>query len=109
MALGRSLGMRITAEGVETEAQAEFLASVGCDELQGFHLGRPMPLERLPAMILKDFRSALPAEKRQAEELRMRKGLVPAAGDIFLFKRRRGRAKECRPAPPLLLPCSKPA
>ena len=55
VALGRSLGMTITAEGVETEAQADFLRQVGCDQLQGFHLGRPMPLERLPGEILEGF------------------------------------------------------
>jgi EAL domain-containing protein (putative c-di-GMP-specific phosphodiesterase class I) len=59
VALGRSLGMTITAEGVETEAQAEFLRRVGCDELQGFHLGRPMPLEQLPVEILRGLRSTI--------------------------------------------------
>jgi EAL domain-containing protein (putative c-di-GMP-specific phosphodiesterase class I) len=58
VALGRSLDMTITAEGIETAAQAEFLSEVGCDELQGFHLGRPMPLENLPAEILKNFRAS---------------------------------------------------
>ena len=60
VALARSLGMTITAEGVETEAQAEFLAKVGCHELQGFHLGRPMLLERVAGAILGDFRGAIP-------------------------------------------------
>jgi diguanylate cyclase (GGDEF)-like protein len=70
VALGRSLGMTITAEGVETAEQAEFLKRVGCDELQGFHLGRPKPLENLPAEILRDFESRhrLP-EMPVAEEL----------------------------------------
>ena len=31
----------VAAEGVENEAQAGFLAAIGCDELQGYHLGRP--------------------------------------------------------------------
>jgi len=62
VALARSLGMTITAEGVETEAQAEFLAQVGCHELQGFHLGRPMPLDQVAAEILGDFRAAIPVE-----------------------------------------------
>jgi EAL domain-containing protein (putative c-di-GMP-specific phosphodiesterase class I) len=66
VALGQSLNMIITAEGVETEAQAEFLRQVGCHQLQGFHLGRPMPLERLPGEILNDFRSAFPRDERQS-------------------------------------------
>jgi diguanylate cyclase (GGDEF)-like protein len=70
VALGRSLGMRTTAEGVETEMQAEFLVKVGCDELQGFHFGRPMPLEEVAGVILQDFRSALPTEPRGTGETR---------------------------------------
>jgi diguanylate cyclase (GGDEF)-like protein len=57
VALGRSLGMTITAEGVESEMQAAFLNRIGVDLLQGFHLGRPMPLDRLAAVILEDFRA----------------------------------------------------
>jgi EAL domain-containing protein (putative c-di-GMP-specific phosphodiesterase class I) len=56
VALGRSLGMTITAEGVETKDQALFLSRAGVDLLQGFYLGRPMPLERLAPTILADFR-----------------------------------------------------
>lgn len=59
VALGRSLDMTITAEGVETEAQADFLTRVGCHQLQGFHLGRPMQLEQVAAEILGDFRTAV--------------------------------------------------
>jgi diguanylate cyclase (GGDEF)-like protein len=43
VALGRALNMRIVAEGVETEAQKLFLDEAGCDALQGYLLGRPMP------------------------------------------------------------------
>jgi diguanylate cyclase (GGDEF)-like protein len=68
VALGRSLGMRINAEGVETKAQAAFLVRVGCDELQGFYLGRPMPAERIASVILKDFRSAVAPKTWSAEE-----------------------------------------
>ncbi len=56
VALGRSLGMTLTAEGVETRDQAMFLARIGVDLLQGFYLGRPMPLDQLAATILADFR-----------------------------------------------------
>jgi EAL domain-containing protein (putative c-di-GMP-specific phosphodiesterase class I) len=41
--LGRSLGMRTCAEGVETAAQLAFLQAEGCDEVQGFYLSRPLP------------------------------------------------------------------
>ena len=42
VALGRSMQMRIVAEGVETEAQAQALRGLGCDEIQGYLLSRPM-------------------------------------------------------------------
>ncbi|MDN5836518.1 MAG: EAL domain-containing protein, partial [Nitrosospira sp.] len=42
VAMGLSLGLRIIAEGVETEAQAEFLQSVLCKEGQGYLYARPM-------------------------------------------------------------------
>jgi diguanylate cyclase (GGDEF)-like protein len=40
--LGRNLGLRVTAEGVETENVKQVLAKLGCDYAQGFHLGRPV-------------------------------------------------------------------
>ena len=40
--LGHSFGMEITAEGVETESQLEFLQSLGCDEIQGYFFSRPL-------------------------------------------------------------------
>ncbi|MFT3666823.1 EAL domain-containing protein [Piscinibacter sp.] len=41
--LGLSLGMTVTAEGVETEAQRDFLARQGCAQIQGLLVGAPMP------------------------------------------------------------------
>lgn len=45
--LGHALSMTVTAEGVETAEQLELLRSLGCDELQGFYLGHPRPVENL--------------------------------------------------------------
>ncbi|MBF8726001.1 putative bifunctional diguanylate cyclase/phosphodiesterase [Pseudomonas putida] len=47
VALGRALGLRIVAEGVETSSQQAFLTRLGCDALQGYLLGRPVPAEQL--------------------------------------------------------------
>ena len=44
--LGRTLKLTITAEGVETKAQAEFLAGIACHQLQGYYFARPLdPIE----------------------------------------------------------------
>jgi diguanylate cyclase (GGDEF)-like protein len=42
VAMAHSLGMNVTAEGVETSAQAAFLRSIGCDRQQGYLFGRPV-------------------------------------------------------------------
>jgi EAL domain-containing protein (putative c-di-GMP-specific phosphodiesterase class I) len=49
--LGRGLAVPITAEGVETEEQQAFLAELYCDEVQGYLVGRPQPIEMLQAHI----------------------------------------------------------
>ena len=41
--LAHNLGMRVTAEGVETEAAWSHLATLDCDQIQGYHLARPAP------------------------------------------------------------------
>ena len=46
VALGQALGLRIVAEGVETDMQQDFLTQLGCDSLQGYLLGHPLPAER---------------------------------------------------------------
>jgi EAL domain-containing protein (putative c-di-GMP-specific phosphodiesterase class I) len=47
VSIARALGMTTTAEGVETEAQEQFLAALGCDELQGYLFSAPVPVERV--------------------------------------------------------------
>jgi EAL domain-containing protein (putative c-di-GMP-specific phosphodiesterase class I) len=47
LVLARSLDMEVTAEGVETEQQFAMLRELGCDEIQGFLLGKPMLSEAI--------------------------------------------------------------
>ncbi len=47
LALGKSLDVPILAEGVETKDQLEILRREGCDEAQGYLLGRPQPYEKI--------------------------------------------------------------
>jgi diguanylate cyclase (GGDEF)-like protein len=51
LALGESLGIPVLAEGIETEAQWQFLAGGGCAKGQGYLFARPMALAQLPAAI----------------------------------------------------------
>jgi diguanylate cyclase (GGDEF)-like protein len=57
--LAHALGLRVVAEGVETEAQRDILLRLGCDELQGFYFARPMPA----AMLLSWTRGPKPADR----------------------------------------------
>jgi diguanylate cyclase len=45
--IGQKLGMKILAEGVETEEQLEFLRAEGCDYMQGYLIGKPMPANKI--------------------------------------------------------------
>jgi EAL domain-containing protein (putative c-di-GMP-specific phosphodiesterase class I) len=51
VALGRSLGAGVVAEGVETPEQLRALERVGCDAVQGFYLAAPMPADEVPARL----------------------------------------------------------
>ncbi|AZE60970.1 MULTISPECIES: putative bifunctional diguanylate cyclase/phosphodiesterase [Pseudomonas fluorescens group] len=53
VALGQALGLRIVAEGVETDVQQDFLTRLGCDSLQGYLLGHPLPADQFIADIQK--------------------------------------------------------
>ena len=49
--LGKALGIRVTAEGVETAGQLAILRAMGCDCAQGYLIARPMPAEAVPGFL----------------------------------------------------------
>ncbi|GIX10247.1 EAL domain-containing protein [Elioraea sp.] len=65
-ALGRSLGMRTTAEGVETGAILEILRTEGCTEAQGYLFSRPCAAERVPALLSTLAQRRIPANAAAA-------------------------------------------
>ncbi|MED2744335.1 EAL domain-containing protein [Brevibacillus porteri] len=56
MAMARSLGLQVTAEGVETQEQLDFLWQLGCDSAQGFWFSEPMPAEDLARVLKREER-----------------------------------------------------
>jgi diguanylate cyclase (GGDEF)-like protein len=54
IAMGHSLNLEVIAEGVETEAQLEFLRNHGCDQVQGFIFSRPLPGQEMKEYLEKE-------------------------------------------------------
>ncbi|MFH0935212.1 MAG: bifunctional diguanylate cyclase/phosphodiesterase, partial [Pseudomonadota bacterium] len=51
IAMSEALGLHVIAEGVETDAQRDFLDRHGCHTFQGYMFGKPLPLEQFEAML----------------------------------------------------------
>ena len=59
ISIGRALGMKVVAEGVETETQRKFLKVAGVHAMQGYLTGKPMPIEALRALLRSQAESAV--------------------------------------------------
>jgi EAL domain-containing protein (putative c-di-GMP-specific phosphodiesterase class I) len=53
LAMAHSLNLKTVAEGVETEKQLEFLREIGCDEVQGYYLAKPLPAQEFADQFVK--------------------------------------------------------
>jgi diguanylate cyclase (GGDEF)-like protein len=78
ISLGRSIGVPLTAEGIETEAQLAFLRQMKCEHGQGYLFSRPVPSTEIAALILKNFAQHLPGRRRRIEAVHSR----PTAGEV---------------------------
>jgi EAL domain-containing protein (putative c-di-GMP-specific phosphodiesterase class I) len=58
--MGKSLELDIVAEGVETQAQLDFLAAAGCTTMQGYLLSRPVPAAAMTELLRRGCRPAVP-------------------------------------------------
>ncbi len=54
IAMAHALGLRVQAEGVETQAQADFLRDCGCELAQGYLFGRALPVDEFEALISRE-------------------------------------------------------
>ena len=53
--MGRALGLKVVAEGVETRPQLDCLSRYGCDEIQGYLVSRPLPEDELASFLERGF------------------------------------------------------
>ena len=53
ISLAHSLGLKVIAEGVDAEEQAALLAALGCDQMQGYLISKPVPPDQIEAMLAK--------------------------------------------------------
>ncbi len=83
IAMGHSLHMKVVAEGVETLEQAEFLHGLGCDEIQGYLISRPLPAAQLISWLT----------ERSARE-GGGPGAAPLSGPMTLFSLETQRSAE---------------
>lgn len=49
--MGNGLGLKVVAEGVETATELEYLRTVGCHQVQGFLIARPLPASEIRTLL----------------------------------------------------------
>ena len=67
--LARNLGLTVCAEGVETADSLRYLRNIGCDQVQGYYFGRPMPSEAFAELVRRWYKGAERQEQRSFGDL----------------------------------------
>ena len=65
VSMSHRLGLKVVAEGVETEGQARFLKVLACEEMQGYLFGRPLPPDQLEERLRQDAQQSRPVQTSQ--------------------------------------------
>jgi diguanylate cyclase (GGDEF)-like protein len=68
VSLAHNLGLQVVAEGVETGAQLDYLASLGCDAMQGYYFSKPLPHQECTRMLAEGRRMALESPVTRAAQ-----------------------------------------
>jgi EAL domain-containing protein (putative c-di-GMP-specific phosphodiesterase class I) len=66
VSMSHRLGLRVVAEGVETEGQARFLKALSCEEMQGYLFSRPLPPDQMAVLVRMD--AALPPPDQTSQK-----------------------------------------
>lgn len=78
VSMSRDLNLKVIAEGVETEAQARFLAGVGCKSAQGYYYHRPMRTEEFLRLLEKEAEEEEQSRDEEGARLYLSRLLAPA-------------------------------
>ena len=81
ISMGRSLNLRVVAEGVETQTELAFLQARQCDEAQGFYFSRPVPSEQFAKLLA----TGIPSQSllnAKSEFLESDSELLPSDGQL---------------------------
>ncbi len=65
IAMAHSIGLAVIAEGVETQAQASYLRTLHCDQIQGYYFSRPLPAAEISQLLRSSARLDLPVSEQK--------------------------------------------
>jgi len=86
ISMGKSLHLRVIAEGVETSEELAFLRTQHCDEAQGYKFSRPIPAEQFEALLKKEQRYRSIESVGPGNEYKSAKGLLELPPSTFDFE-----------------------